>query len=113
MTTLACMTNIDDTQIYSNAAMLESNNICLERTSMDQRINSYGHKLLDMCKSNGIYIVNGKLELDKGVGKTTCKDASVVDYCLATVDLFTNITDFEILVLQQSQLFCRQPKPEN
>ena len=36
----------------------------LKRYSEDKRTNNYGHKLIDMCKSLGILIANGRLYND-------------------------------------------------
>ena len=34
--------------------------------------NSYGHKLLNLCKKTNIYIANSRVGEDKGVGEKTC-----------------------------------------
>ena len=66
----------------------------LQRYSMDSGNNSYGNKLLDMCKGTGLRIANGRLGSDFGVGKYTCfnrNGSSVIDY----------------LILSQSSCNCR------
>ena len=41
--------------------------------------------LLDICKANNLFIVNGRIGDDKTEsGKITCKNSSVVDYCICT-----------------------------
>ena len=46
--------------------------------------------LLDICKTNNLFIVNGRIGDDKTKsGKLTCKNSSVVDYCICTCSFFT------------------------
>ena len=67
------------------------------RTSKDTITNTMGHELLRFCKKCHIFIVNGRVGRDKGVGKLTCKDASVVDYALLSYDMFDTVIDFKVL----------------
>jgi hypothetical protein len=53
--------------------------------------------LLLLCKDLNLLIANGRLGKDKGIGALTCKEATVVDYCILSPELFTCIIDFEIL----------------
>ena len=56
-------------------------NIPLDRKSLcTGKPNTYGHCLLDFCRKNNIYIVNGRVGKDGLVGERTCKDTSLVDY---------------------------------
>ena len=57
----------------------------------------FGHKLLNLCKTHNLQILNGRVGKDEGVGKYTTKNNSVIDYAIAPPDLFVEITDFEIL----------------
>jgi acid phosphatase class B len=52
--------------------------------------NHYGSRLLDLhvCKGNDLFIINGRIGNDKGIGKLTCKNSSVVDYVISCVDFF-------------------------
>ena len=68
-----------------------------ERYSCDNRTNNYGHKLIDLCKNFGVVIVNGRVGKDAYLGKVTCKDASVVDYCIESPEIFPCLTEFEVL----------------
>jgi hypothetical protein len=77
---------------------LEEKNIPLERYSQDvDRVNKYGTKLLELCKRCNLFIGNDQLFSDQGIGRTTCKDASLVDYLLLSPSFFDIITDFEIV----------------
>ena len=76
---------------------LPQNGISLQRVSKCScRPNNYGHKLLDMCKRNNLYIVNSRLGSDKGIGEKTCNDSSVVDYLILSSKLFTIVEIFSI-----------------
>ncbi|CAG2212781.1 unnamed protein product [Mytilus edulis] len=84
----------DNTSSYS---ILKENNI-LQRFNKDTgRVNKYGTKLLDFCKRCNLFIANGRLFSDNGIGHTTCKDASMVDYLLLSPNSFNITTDFEII----------------
>ena len=61
--------------------------------------NNYGKQLLSLCKTTGLYIVNGRMGADLGVGGYTRVDTTgkrPVDYLLATLVTFTMITDLRI-----------------
>ena len=69
------------------------------RVSMDKFVNSSGQMLIDTCIATGLRILNGRLGLDKGIGKTTCntsRGSSVVDYILAQTDILKHIIGFEL-----------------
>ena len=81
-----------------NQNFLESNGFLTSRHSLDKSpVNSYGKRLLSICKSLDIHIVNGRIGKDSFIGKTTCKGATVVDYCIASTEVFNFISDFDIL----------------
>ena len=44
-----------------------------------------------------MFIANGRIFNDQGIGKTTCKNVSLVDYLLLTPNLFDVISDFDII----------------
>ena len=59
--------------------------IQLDRVLQDTgRPTNYGYKLLSLCKNNNLYIAKGRSGLDKGVGKLTCKNRSIIDYMLCS-----------------------------
>lgn len=74
---------------------LVKSGVSLSRNS-SCRPNAYGHKLLDFCRKNNIYIVNGRVGKDKLRGDCTCQDVSLIDYFLASSKVFPNILDFEV-----------------
>jgi len=67
------------------------------RFSMDTTINSSGNKLLDLCTSSGLRIVNGRIGDDAGVGSYTFMSSlgcSLIDYVLVFPELFSLVDDF-------------------
>ena len=73
----------------------------LPRSSEDADVSptNYGRKLLDLCISTGLRIVNGRVGNDKGVGKYTCithRGSSVVDYVLSMPGFFDKIMEFTV-----------------
>ena len=52
---------------------------------------------LNLCKKKlNIYIANSRIGLDKGIGKRTCKNTSVIDYFMMSSKLFSLVKEFEI-----------------
>lgn len=76
----------------------------LTRASMDKICNNYGSKLLDLCKSTCLRILNGRLGTDYDVGEFTYvspNGASVIDYVLTKECNFGNICKFDIGTLNE------------
>ncbi len=46
--------------------------------------NSYGKKLLDVCKNHQVYIFNGRLGEDCSIGKPTTTYNTTIDYFLGS-----------------------------
>ena len=62
-------------------------------------VNNYGSQLIELCKSAGIVILNGRVGQDRGIGSYTrigTTGASVIDYMLATPLTFKSIEKFHI-----------------
>ncbi len=68
---------------------LDALNFAIERTSMDKTKNRYGN--------NCLFILNGRVGNDKNVGKLTCRNASVVHYCICSPDLLPSVQDFVVI----------------
>ena len=80
--------------------ILKNLNIPLARCSLDSsKTNTTGTWLTDVCKNNNLFIVNGRVGKDKGVGRRTFKDISMIDYTLCTADCFTFFKHFEVIEL--------------
>ena len=63
---------------------MQQHNIRLERRSLDSKKNNHGYKIIDLCKSNNLVLVNGRTDADIP-GKMTFQNVSVIDYFLASV----------------------------
>ena len=74
--------------------MKKKNEIPLERKNADITVNAYGYRLLEFCKNNNIFILNGRFNHDSS--KLTCKNCSTVDYVLSTAFNFEIISSFHI-----------------
>ena len=56
-------------------------------SSQDKKINEYGRKLVNLCISSNLRIINGRLGMDRDIGKYNCikkNGSSVVDYILCS-----------------------------
>ena len=72
----------------------------IERNSKDKTVNQYGKKLIEVCKHCNIIILNGRSESDQK-GECTCKNISVVDYCISNINCLRYIHDVKILSFSQ------------
>ena len=77
-------------QSLEECNVLIDSNIPLERTSVDNHCNNYGYKLIDLCRNNNLFIVNGRI----GESRLTCKDSSTVDYVICSAVLFQSVKNF-------------------
>lgn len=71
----------------------------LTRKNQDKVIDINGRKLLNLCKSTGFYIVNGRIGKDKDLGTFTfcsTRGLSTTDYLLTHNTNLHTIHDFEI-----------------
>ena len=84
---------------------IEKHGLLKKRCSKNHYVNKFGHKLLQMCKSLGLLIMNGRCNGDKGICKFTCKNTSVVDYCISSKNMiqYIDIHEFEELL---SDIHC-------
>ena len=74
--------------------MFENNNVSKIRTARGKCSNKYGYKMIQFCKENIFYILNGRLGYDKSVGGTTCRGISCIDYFLSNVSIFNYCSNF-------------------
>ena len=66
-------------------------NIQEKRVSVDKVVNTYGNRLLELCKSANMYMVNGQFDNDALQRKATCDNVSVVDYVICSPSIFSYI----------------------
>ena len=74
----------------------ERYNIPLDRDSADNTVNNYGYRLLEVCKNNNIFILNGRLDTDHSQPSLTCKNSSITDFFLSSAHVLPNIADFYV-----------------
>jgi hypothetical protein len=74
--------------------------ITLPRSSMDKNVvNENGRILLEMCKSTGHRILNGRKGRDTNIGKCTFLNSqgeSLIDYVICSEDVFDHVSDFYV-----------------
>ena len=81
----------------NDVQLLDYFNIPKVRKSLDVHRNNYGSKLLDLCKHTNLFVANGRIGSDKSVGNFTCKNVSVIDYCIGNVNFLSLMSDFHVL----------------
>ena len=81
------------------SSKLEKTNLSNHRVSQDKIINNEGNMLLDMCKSNGMLILNGRCGDDKFIGSMTFRIQSVIDYSILSFQSLQFIKSFRVLEL--------------
>ena len=65
---------------------------------------NYGWKLLDLCKSCSLRIINGRIGKDREIGEYTyhsTRGSSVVDYIICSNESLNLVSNFEILDIGQ------------
>ena len=81
----------------------------LEHPKDNAKVNKHGKDLLSLCKAANLIICNGRLGLDKGVGKFTCftsRGRGVVDYLVASHSSIEYISNFDIDPLRVESDHC-------
>jgi len=68
-----------------------------DRSSKCTKINKSGRRLLEICKSNNLFILNGRIGKDRHAGNYTFRALSVIDYSIASTKLVPLFIDFEII----------------
>ena len=81
---------------FNQANSLCSININKERVSQDSKTNTNGYKLIDICRNNNLFILNGRFGKDKRLGKFTFREQSLIDYTLCSFERLKLLIDFEV-----------------
>ena len=96
------LTNTENISFDLNEFMYENHNHYFElseaklyRKSKDKVKNRFGNQLLEFCRMNHFYIINGRSKGD-AEGNLTCRNASVVDYCICSSSLLPALKDFVV-----------------
>ena len=83
-------------RILNDIAWLSNKGINPSRSNTDHRNpDIYGRHLLEFCKSNGLFICNGRLKNDL-IGKATTTQGSVIDYMLCSPVIMCKTKNFYI-----------------
>lgn len=75
---------------------MEKYGLHISRTSQDRKKNTHGYKLIDVCKNYNLFVLNGIFGKDKGIGKMTFRNISVIDYKISSLKGYTLPTDSSI-----------------
>ena len=70
--------------------------------------NNYGYRVIDLCKSLGLVILNGRCGQDLK-GETTCKGKSVDDIVIISPKVFQIVPDFQVDVFNPLLSDCHNP----
>ena len=74
-------------------------NIETKRYNSDEKIDSNGRNLINLCNDFNLGILNGRFGKDKNIGQFTCVKTigqSVVDYIITSATLFPCVLDFYV-----------------
>ena len=86
----------DTLDFFNKSEMLEKLHISKLRISQDKNVNTNGNKLIDICISNNLFILNGRFGKDKSLGKLTFRGQSLIDYTICSTNCLKLLTDFEV-----------------
>lgn len=87
----------DDVRAFYNvSAILPKLNMNIHRNAQDSICNNEGNILLEICKSNNLFILNGRCGKDKETGAFTFKNTSTIDYCIFSSESLRFVNNFEI-----------------
>ena len=91
----------DTVNFFDKTNYLDRLNIPLQRASKDTKINNARYWMIDICKNNNLFIINGRFGKDKGIGSATFRYKSVIDYTICTAESFDFLHEFEVIELDQ------------
>ena len=84
-------------EFFNKHIELENLSIPLDRCNSDYKTNTHGFRLIDICRNNNIFILNGRLFKDKNRGNFTFRDLSVIDYVISSTDCLKHVINFEVI----------------
>ena len=91
----------DTIEYFDQESFFKDNGININRTSKDTKKNNTGYRIIDVCKNNNIFILNGRYGQDEGIGSFTFRKQSVIDYVITSRRGITILSDFEIQELDR------------
>ena len=63
----------------------ESEYFSLHRQNSDLGVNNYGYQMIEFCKDNNLYILNGRC--NEGSRKSMCKNVITIDYIVSSPNM--------------------------
>ena len=101
--TLIDYTKDDNLDKFINNDKCSCSNDIPHRASMDTIVNNFGRRLLSMCKSTDLLILNGRKQGDIKGKFTFCNQMghSVIDYMLTKYEYYNVVTDFKVLEVNE------------
>lgn len=86
----------DVVNYFQQHVQLEKMGYSLTRNSKDKKTNPHGYYLIEICRNANLFLLNGRVGSDRNIGEFTFRNKSVIDYAMASADLFRYINDFYI-----------------
>ena len=86
-----------ENEYLCNEMSLNSCDIQQSRNNVDKVVNNYGNRLLTLCETLEVFIVNGRLDEDASQGKPTCNNVTLVDYFICSPLIVPTVSNFEVL----------------
>ena len=104
-TELLELCNIDSNDVENNdnsayvVTIFEELGIPICRKSLDSQSNTFGHRLIELCKNNNLVILNCLVGEDQNIGNFTTTRNSMVDYIIMSANSlkflrYTSLTPF-------------------
>ena len=103
---------VDQSSLGACDGDLDNTDILNSRSNSDAVVNNSGKKVIEMCQSFDLRIVNGRVGSDQNIGKYTCFNknggCSAIDYAILSKRLFPLVQDFNVDVFDRclSDVHC-------
>ena len=88
--------NDESITFFDRSDLLTYHDLHAIRTSKDATKNSNGRKLLELCRNNNLFILNGRCDMDKNIGQYTYRESSVIDYSIVSANCVKLVLHFQI-----------------
>ncbi|MES9880523.1 MAG: reverse transcriptase family protein [Sedimenticola sp.] len=89
--------DMDSISFFNADNCLTELGISKDRKSLDKRKNQIGYRLLDICRGNNLFILNGRIGKDRNIGKLTFRNQSLIDYTLVSCHSMKLVSDFDVI----------------
>ena len=86
----------DTIEYMDQKCVLEKFGIQITRVSTDIKKNNHGFKLIDLCNTQYLSILNGRYGEDKNVGAMTFRGISVIDYVISSSKAIQFLNNFKV-----------------